>query len=212
MSRLQKVAFALVTAGTIVGIVAAVFTTWPGRVGLAVVVAVAWAVLIFSRREVQEVRSEGHAALMTATQRAYDALVAERSTNDKVVGLLRDRNNALTTTLVELRGELMVRQAELAERRMDVSRLRGDNASLRQDVSGLVDRVDQLSGQLDSLTVVDRDGNGAEIFALPRRPMKHQRTLWSDDDVWNSDDMPSVADLVRVDAQAHQPTVEALQA
>jgi hypothetical protein len=51
-------------------------------------------------------------------------------------------------------------------------------------------------------SVVDVERVGAEVLSLPRRPMKHQRMLWSDDDVWNDDDLPSVVDLVRSDVVA----------
>ena len=94
-------------------------------------------------------------------------------------------------------------QAELGERRSEISRLRGDNQSLRVDVRTLVERVDDLSGQIRVMeSVVDVERVGAEVLSLPRRPMKHQRMLWSDDDVWNDDDLPSVVDLVRSDVVA----------
>lgn len=200
MTVLRKAALAVLVGGTAAGLGAAVVTDWPGRTGIAALIAAGWLAWSFGRREVAQTRSHGHDELMQATRRAYDSLVAERATNDHVVGLLRERNETVTSSLVELRGELLVRQAELAERRLDLARLRGDNQSLKLDVAALVERVDTLSGQIDTLSVADADRSGAEILSLPRRPMKHQRMLWSDDDVWGEDDMPSVVDLVKADS------------
>lgn len=207
-TRLNKAALAAVVAGSVVGGVLGVFASWPGRAGIIVAIAAAWVVLMLSRRELAEARLHSHEQLMHATQRAYESLVAERATNDRVVTLLRERNSTVTASLVEMRGELLVRQAELAERRSEVSQLRGDNQSLRIDVQALVDRVDSLSGQIDAMEAVV-EGEGAEVLSLPRRPMKHQRMLWSDDDVWGDDEMPSVVDLVRADMAT--PAADALR-
>lgn len=203
MSRYRTITIAVLVVGGAVALLAGIVSSWPARFGLAVVVLAGWVAVTYAWREITETRLAGHHDLMTAQRRAYEALVAERAGNDTVVALLRDRSASLTTSLIELRGDLLVRQAELGERRSEISRLRGDNQSLRVDIRTLVERVDDLSGQIRVMeSVVDVERVGAEVLSLPRRPMKHQRMLWSDDDVWTDDDLPSVVDLVRSDVVA----------
>ncbi len=209
MSRPHRSALALVSAGTVIGLAAALVTAWPAWIALAALIAAAWGAYVVSRREVREARVEAHDSLMLATDRAYESLVAERTTSDKVMVVLRDRNSALTSALVEARAVVLARKADLAQRHMEISRLRGDNESLRHEVSALVERVDSLQGRLAVLVGADGTAEGAEILSLPRRPMKHQRMLWSDDDVWGDDEMPSVVDLVRADAAISTVAVEA---
>jgi hypothetical protein len=197
MSPLRTTALIIVSAATVAAVVVAVVTAWPGRIGLVGAVVAAWIGLWLSWREQQDARMDNHEQLMDVHYRAYESLVAERASNDRIVTLLRDRNALTVTTLNELRGELTVRQRELAERRREISRLQGDNAALRIDVAALASRIDVLSSQVEAMENLVDAPDGAEVLPLPRRPMKHQRRLWADDEAWETDDMPSVAELLR---------------
>ena len=121
-----------------------------------------------------------------------EALVAQREANDAVLSIARERTTSLAGTNAALLGEL-------AERRRELSGLRGDLIAAKAENASLKTRVDELTALVADLEarLAEVPEDTAEVLSLPRRPMQGQRALSDELEIWGTEELPRVVDLIR---------------
>lgn len=180
---------------------------WILRLGIGVLAVSAFIALRAVKQEVVEARKEGHAQLLAGEQTHQELLNETRDFATVVSEVMTQRNNSLAaeltstrTDLAEARAEVVTQNQTIGEQLGVISTLKGDLAAAHIERDELATEVAELVAFVDSLDDSDESDSGksdsADVIGLPRRVRRPVRS-----DVWGTEELPSVAEMVQFDAK-----------
>lgn len=191
--------------GAVLAVAAMVGPIWVVRAGVIIALIAGCLAVRWAWQELRQQREEAGRNQL-ADLRSHNAqLSTERQRNHEVVQTLQLRDETNVEKLVEL-------QVTIGHLRTEISSLNGDKASLLDDVMTRDRRIDELVGTLAEreaeLAELWAEADEAEVVAIPRHAAAAADwdALPSAEDLWASDDHPTVVDLQKL---AYPPVSEA---
>lgn len=184
----KTLALTILAIGTAVSLASMLGGAWIVRLGIVVAVVMAVTATFVALRQVHRERVVHREEIARQVQLRTQLVEQHHTDSVALIDRFGQRTQNLSTQIATLRRQLGAAKGELSAMRGNSAWLRGELAERQARISALTTRVETLEAQLAT-----NGGEAENVLPLPRHGVAGMQP--SVDDIWGSDEHPTMVDL-----------------